>query len=102
MPESYLTKKFHVLNGRIINCILQKVSDLDGTVKKGRKKSLKGKTGKETGSKEAVLKSGTTKDTTTKDAAAKEAGSKEAATKGDGTGELLDEVLSCFSKLRQP
>ncbi|KAG8138976.1 hypothetical protein E2320_001749, partial [Naja naja] len=89
---------------------IQKVSDLEETMKKGRRKSLKGKTGKETASKEVAVKPATTKDTTTKDtttkdtttkgaalkdaatkeaatkeAATKEAATKEAATKGDGT-----------------
>ncbi|XP_034258101.1 uncharacterized protein C10orf67 homolog, mitochondrial [Pantherophis guttatus] len=78
--------------------LAKKVSDLDGAVKKGRKKSLKGKTVKETASKEAVLKVVTTKDTTTKEAGAKEATAKEAATKGDGTGEISDEVTAADRK----
>ncbi|XP_058039144.1 uncharacterized protein C10orf67 homolog, mitochondrial [Ahaetulla prasina] len=83
--------------------LAKKVSDLDGTVKKGRRKSLKGKTVKESASKETALKSVTTKDTTIKDAAAKaatikEAATKEAATKGDGTSETLDEVTAADRK----
>ncbi|XP_032090901.1 uncharacterized protein C10orf67 homolog, mitochondrial isoform X3 [Thamnophis elegans] len=83
--------------------LAKKGSDLEGTVKKGRKKDTKGKTVKETASKEAALKPKTTKDTTTKEAgtkeaAAKEAATKEAATKGDGTSEICDEGMAAERK----
>ncbi|XP_070583320.1 uncharacterized protein C10orf67 homolog, mitochondrial [Erythrolamprus reginae] len=64
--------------------IAKKVSELEGTVKRGRKKTLKGKTA----SKEAAFKT----------AAIKDEAVKEAATKGDGTGETSDELTAAERK----
>ncbi|KAM6450459.1 uncharacterized protein C10orf67 homolog, mitochondrial isoform 1-T1 [Liasis olivaceus] len=83
--------------------ITKKASVHEEKLKKTRRKSLKEKASKDAVTKDAAtkdtaLKPAAAKDAATKDAATEHTADKEAAPKGDGTGEILDEVMTADRK----